>query len=381
MFWLYTRVLMMQFINTFEGVKTRCVYKPDQTLFSATTNKNGKKAVWPRETNSFGTGLLFHFAWNGFNRNYMASFRGLLILAVLLLLTVEVFTESTNSPGGCGEVHPIFLPIDVGHIIAIDDDGHIIAIDDDGHIIVMELTINRLHTVNNCSLDTTNTTSMTLPIARFKIVKVRVQVTVKVMIVTVLPAYTSYVLKLAIHASAPTRTAGNDVIRGSGSPPSLGDKYSIFLAVWYIYESSVKKGDYGILAMEQLILEKIYLARDDLMPAKNEVLWKEPCFWKSTHHQRCILNFCAGFVYGEVTRWINMIYMTTRNMIFTLVLLLQGMKELLFCFLMVLFLQIQFLKKSNNHLRCVVNMCARFSHHDECWGFASSGEWLSLQST
>ena len=34
---------MMQFINTFEGVKTRCVCKPDQTLFSATTNKNGKK--------------------------------------------------------------------------------------------------------------------------------------------------------------------------------------------------------------------------------------------------------------------------------------------------------------------------------------------------
>ena len=33
----------MQFINTFEGVKTRCVCKPDQTLFSATTNKNGKK--------------------------------------------------------------------------------------------------------------------------------------------------------------------------------------------------------------------------------------------------------------------------------------------------------------------------------------------------
>ena len=34
---------MMQFINTFEGIKTRCVCKPDQTLFSATTNKNGKK--------------------------------------------------------------------------------------------------------------------------------------------------------------------------------------------------------------------------------------------------------------------------------------------------------------------------------------------------
>ena len=34
---------MMQFINTFEGVKTRCVCKPDQTLFSATTNKIGKK--------------------------------------------------------------------------------------------------------------------------------------------------------------------------------------------------------------------------------------------------------------------------------------------------------------------------------------------------
>ena len=33
----------MQFINTFKGVKTRCVCKPDQTLFSATTNKNGKK--------------------------------------------------------------------------------------------------------------------------------------------------------------------------------------------------------------------------------------------------------------------------------------------------------------------------------------------------
>ena len=42
-FWLYTRVLMMQFINTFEGVKTRCVCKADQTLFSATTNINGKK--------------------------------------------------------------------------------------------------------------------------------------------------------------------------------------------------------------------------------------------------------------------------------------------------------------------------------------------------
>ena len=34
---------MMQFINTFEGVKMRCICKPDQTLFSATTKKNGKK--------------------------------------------------------------------------------------------------------------------------------------------------------------------------------------------------------------------------------------------------------------------------------------------------------------------------------------------------
>ena len=34
---------MMQFINTFEGVKTRCVCKPDQTLLSTATKteKNG----------------------------------------------------------------------------------------------------------------------------------------------------------------------------------------------------------------------------------------------------------------------------------------------------------------------------------------------------
>ena len=34
---------MMCSIVTFQGVKTRCVCEPDQTLSSATTNKNGKK--------------------------------------------------------------------------------------------------------------------------------------------------------------------------------------------------------------------------------------------------------------------------------------------------------------------------------------------------
>ena len=46
------------------------------------------------------------------------------------------------------------------------------------------------------------------------------------------------------------------------------------------------------------------------------------------------------------------------------------------------FLQMQLLKMwlSSDHLRCLLNICARFSHHDECWGFTASGEWLSFRS-
>ena len=41
-------------------------------------------------------------------------------------------------------------------------------------------------------------------------------------------------------------------------------------------------------------------------------------------------------------------------------------------------LQEQFLKIwwSIDHTRCVINTCARFTRHDECWGFTSAGEWL-----
>ena len=41
-------------------------------------------------------------------------------------------------------------------------------------------------------------------------------------------------------------------------------------------------------------------------------------------------------------------------------------------------LQVQFLLKwySIDHIRCILNVCARFIHHDECWGYTSAGEWL-----
>ena len=63
-----------------------------------------------------------------------------------------------------------------------------------------------------------------------------------------------------------------------------------------------------------------------------------------------------------------------------------------FCFLLRLFkmllsvflwLQNQFLKiwLFTDHARCILNICARFNHHDECWGFTSSGEWLRTQTS
>ena len=46
-------------------------------------------------------------------------------------------------------------------------------------------------------------------------------------------------------------------------------------------------------------------------------------------------------------------------------------------------LQVQFLKiwQSVDHARCVINTCARFTRHDECWGFTSAGEWLRTNKT
>ena len=39
----------MQFINTFEGVKTRCVCKPDQTLFPPPQIKTEKSGLVTRD--------------------------------------------------------------------------------------------------------------------------------------------------------------------------------------------------------------------------------------------------------------------------------------------------------------------------------------------
>lgn len=41
-------------------------------------------------------------------------------------------------------------------------------------------------------------------------------------------------------------------------------------------------------------------------------------------------------------------------------------------------LQVQFFNiwQSTDHTRCILNICARFIYHDECWGFTSAGEWL-----
>lgn len=46
-------------------------------------------------------------------------------------------------------------------------------------------------------------------------------------------------------------------------------------------------------------------------------------------------------------------------------------------------LHIQFLKiwQSTDHTRCISNICARFIHHDECWGFTPAGEWFKVIST
>lgn len=32
--------------------------------------------------------------------------------------------------------------------------------------------------------------------------------------------------------------------------------------------------------------------------------------------------------------------------------------------------------RSVDHTRCILNICARFTHHDECWGFTFAGKWL-----
>ena len=43
-------------------------------------------------------------------------------------------------------------------------------------------------------------------------------------------------------------------------------------------------------------------------------------------------------------------------------------------------LQVQFLNiwQSVDHTRCISNICARFNHHDECWGFTPAGEQLRM---
>lgn len=50
---------------------------------------------------------------------------------------------------------------------------------------------------------------------------------------------------------------------------------------------------------------------------------------------------------------------------------------------LILWLQNQFLKiwLFTNHARSILNVCARFNHHDECWGFTSGGEWLRTQTS
>ena len=46
-------------------------------------------------------------------------------------------------------------------------------------------------------------------------------------------------------------------------------------------------------------------------------------------------------------------------------------------------LHVQFLKiwQSTDHTRCISNICARFIHHDECWGFTPAGEWFKVVTT
>ena len=136
-----------------------------------------------------------------------------------------------------------------------------------------------------------------------------------------------------------------------------------------MYNPSVCEiGDYAILAMEQLVLNKMADPVDDFMPLHiqprdHKQVWVS-FFWKPVYRQSCTkLKSYAGFIYFELSD----LYATRIIIIFMFVLF---QNNVIFC------LVIYFLMQMTR--RCLINVCARFFHHDECWGFTASGEWLSF---
>ena len=91
-----------------------------------------------------------------------------------------------------------------------------------------------------------------------------------------------------------------------------------------------------------------------------------------------ILDKCSVFykVFNQcLESFSKVLHIHFQKIIFFCIILFVKMLSLFY------WLQEQFFKmwQSLDHTRCVINTCARFTHHDECWGFTSAGEWLRMR--
>ena len=123
----------------------------------------------------------------------------------------------------------------------------------------------------------------------------------------------------------------------------IGDKL-IFLVDWYMtYEPSViKRGQYGMLAMEQLVLEKMDLDNDFGMSQHTQPRDEPVWVWKPTHHKIYILQ----------SNFFHKLTVITNDVIISLV-LLQILLKVFYFMMQILEMQIlislqtQFLRYGN----------------------------------
>ena len=85
-------------------------------------------------------------------------------------------------------------------------------------------------------------------------------------------------------------------------------------------------------------------------------------------------NTCTGMLILQVLRVLQLLGIHDNLQLFFCLVCFMKMLPLFY------WLQVQLLKiwQSIDHTRCVINTCARFTHHDKCWGFTSAGEWLRM---
>ena len=113
----------------------------------------------------------------------------------------------------------------------------------------------------------------------------------------------------------------------------------------------------------------------------NEIMSKE--LWKCSSKNYCKYHSNHSKSFNKIS---TLFYLSNPVEVLQL-LQLRVQLQPSFCFLLRLFrmllsvflwLQNQFLKiwLFTDHARCILNICARFNHHDECWGITSGGEWL-----